>query len=150
MTPSSFPKSGASADPRAIHLDTFVANYNQHRPHRSLQARTPAAAYLARPKATPTGVHQPHYRLRHDKVSHGNISLRLDDQLHHIGLGRALHGTPILMLINDLDVRVIHATTGQILRQLTIDPTRRYHGTGRPTGGPRRPYGPRKTTTPEP
>jgi hypothetical protein len=54
------------------------------------------------------------------------------------------------MLINDLDVRVIHATTGEILRTLTIDPTRRYHGTGASIGGPRRPYGPRKKTTPEP
>jgi hypothetical protein len=54
------------------------------------------------------------------------------------------------MLIDDLDVRVIHATTGEIIRTLTINPTRRYHGTGRPIGGPRRPYGPRKTTTAEP
>ena len=55
------------------------------------------------------------------------------------------------MLIDDLDVRIIHATTGEIIRTLTINPTtRRYHGTGRPIGGPRRPYGPRKTTTAEP
>ena len=54
------------------------------------------------------------------------------------------------MLIDDLDVRVIHATTGEIIRQLTIDPTRRYHGTGAPIGGPRRPYGPRKTKPAEP
>ena len=42
------------------------------------------------------------------------------------------------MLIDDLDVRVIHATTGEIIRTLTIDPNRRYHGTGAPPG-------PRKT-----
>jgi hypothetical protein len=34
-----------------------------------------------------------------------------------------------------------HATTGEILRTLTINPNRRYHGTGNPTGGPK---GPRK------
>ncbi len=96
----------------------------------------PAAAYHARPKATPAGTHQPHHRVRHDRVSHGNVSLRIHGQLHHIGLGRHLHGTPIIMLIDDLDVRVIHATTGEILRQLTIDPNRRYHGTGQPHGGP--------------
>ena len=39
------------------------------------------------------------------------------------------------------DVRIIHATTGEVIRTLTIDPERRYHGTGRPPGGPR---GPRK------
>ena len=38
------------------------------------------------------------------------------------------------MLIADLDVRIIHAATGEILRHLTLDPTRRYHGTGRPPG----------------
>ena len=131
-------------------LDAFVDDYNQHRPHRSLANRTPAAAYQARPKATPTGAHQPHHRVRHDKVSHGNVSLRIDGNLHHIGLGRGLHGTPVIMLIDDLDVRVIHATTGEIIRVLTINPNRRYHGTGAPIGGPQRPYGPRKTTTPEP
>ena len=41
------------------------------------------------------------------------------------------------MLIDDLDVRVIDATSGEIIRTLTIDPTRRYHGTGAPPGPPR-------------
>jgi hypothetical protein len=54
------------------------------------------------------------------------------------------------MPIDDPDVRVIHATTGEIIRTLTINPNPRYHGTGHPIGGPRRPYGPRKTTTAEP
>ncbi|MGQ0832774.1 MAG: hypothetical protein ACT4OV_13970 [Microthrixaceae bacterium] len=44
----------------------------------------------------------------------------------------------------------IHAATGEIIRTLTIDPDRRYHGTGQPRGGPRRPYGPRKKNQPEP
>jgi len=131
-------------------LDEFVNHYNHHRPHRSLNGRTPAAAYQARPKATPCGVHHPHYRVRRDKVSHGNVSLRINGALHHIGLGRHLHRTPIIMLITDLDVRVIHATTGEIIRTLTIDPNRRYHGSGRPIGGPRRPYGPQKSRTAEP
>jgi hypothetical protein len=128
-------------------LDRFIDDYNQHRPHRSLHDRTPAAAYHARPKAAPSSVHQPHHRVRRDKVSHGNVSLRVGGQLHHIGLGRHLHGTPIIMLIADLDVRVIHAVTGEIIRTLTIDPTRRYHGTGKPIGGPKRP---RKTKPAEP
>jgi hypothetical protein len=68
MTPSSFPRSGASADPRAVHID-------------------------------------------------------------------------------DLDVRLIHATTGEIIRTLTIDPNRSYHGTAAPIGGP---TGPRKTKDPNP
>jgi hypothetical protein len=125
-------------------LDTFVDEYNHRRPHRSLHGHTPATAYQARPKATPAGVHQPHYRMRRDKVSHGNVSLRIRGEMHHIGLGRHLHGTPIIMLIDDLNVRVIHATTGVIITTRTLDPDRRYHGSGRPIGGPRRRYGPRK------
>jgi hypothetical protein len=30
------------------------------------------------------------------------------------------------MLINNLDIRIIHATTGEVLRTLTLNPERRY------------------------
>jgi hypothetical protein len=102
---------------------------------------------LAEITATPTGRADTDHRVRHDRVSHGSVSLRVNGQLHHIGLGRPLNGTPVILLIADLDVRIIHAATGELLRQLTIDPQRRYHGTGRPPGGPTRP---RKTRQPEP
>ena len=127
-------------------LDTFKDIYNNQRPHRSLPNRaTPAVAYTTRPKAEP-GHQQPdnEFRVRHDRVSSGSVTLRVDSQLHHIGLGQPLNGTRIIMLIHGYDVRVIHATTGEIIRQLTIDPQRRYHGTGTKIGGPKRPYGPRK------
>jgi transposase InsO family protein len=140
----------ATTDELQALLDQFVHEYNQQRPHSSLGDRTPIAAYHARPKATASADHHAHYRVRRDRVSHGNITLRVGGVLHHIGVGRHLHGTPILMLIDDLEVRVIHATTGEIIRTLTIDPNRRYHGTGKPPGGPRRPYGPRKTKPAEP
>lgn len=129
-------------------IDAFVDIYNQHRPHRSLPHHTtPAIAYTTRPRATPAGIHTPHARVRRDRVNGGNITLRIAGQLHHIGIGRPHNGTPILMLIDDLDIRIIHATTGQLIRTLTINPQRRYHGTGRPPGGP---PGPRKTKNPNP
>jgi transposase len=87
------------------------------------------------------------FRVRHDRIRDGNVSLRVDGQLHHIGLGRTLDRTPIVMLITGYDVRVIHATTGEIIRALTIDPERRYHGTGNPRNPPRPS---RKTQRPEP
>ena len=133
--------------------DRFVHIYNRERPHRSLPERcTPAVAYATRPKAGPGDRgDDTHFRVRHDRVAQGgNVTLRLNGRLHHIAIGRAHTGTRIIMLIADLDVRVIHAGTGEILRHLTVDPERRYHGTGRPTGGPRRPYGPRKTKRTEP
>ena len=130
------------------HIDRFVDHYNHRRPHRAHPHHaTPATIYAARPKATPTGRADTDHRVRHDRVSHGSVSLRVNGQLHHIGLGRPLNGTPVILLIADLDVRIIHAATGELLRQLTIDPQRRYHGTGRPPGGPTRP---RKTRQPEP
>jgi transposase InsO family protein len=130
-------------------LDTFVDIYNHHRPHRSLPHQsTPAAAYHARPKATPGNDHpDSEPRVRRDRVHSGNISLRVDGHMHHIGVGRTLDGTPVLLLINGYDIRVIHAATGEIIRTLTIDPERRYHGTGNPTGGPK---GPRKIKRSEP
>jgi len=123
-------------------LDTFVELYNHHRPHRSLPHHaTPAVAYTTRPKATPTGTDNHQFRVRHDRIHSGNVTLRVNGQLHRIGLGRTLDGTPIIMLIHGYDVRVIHATTGEIIRTLTINPEHRYHGTGQPPGGP---TGPRK------
>jgi transposase InsO family protein len=122
-------------------LDVFVELYNHHRPHRSLPHRsTPATAYTTRPKATP-GHHttNPHYRVRHDRVDEGgSVSLRVNGRLHHIGIGRTHTRTRIILLINDLEIRIIHAATGEILRALTLDPTRSYQGTGAPKG-PTRP-----------
>jgi transposase InsO family protein len=130
-------------------LNTFAEIYNHHRPHRSLPHQTtPALAYTTRPKATP-GNHQPdtEYRVRHDRITDGRVSLRVNGHMHHIGLGRTLDGTRIILLIHHLDVRVIHATTGEIIRTLTLNPNHRYHGTGKPPGGPK---GPRKPKRAEP
>jgi len=121
-------------------LDTFTELYNHHRPHRSLPHRaTPATVYTTRPKATPGTRNDPHYRVRHDRVDQGgSISLRVNGRLHHIGIGRTHTGTRVILLINDLHIRIIHAATGEILRNLTLDPTRSYQATGAPKG-PTRP-----------
>jgi transposase InsO family protein len=125
-------------------LDTFVEHYNHHRPHRSLPHHaTPAVAYNGRPKAGPGNDHpNTEFRVRTDRISYGSVSLRVDGHLHHIGVGRTLDGTRVILLIDHYDVRIIHAATGEIIRQLTINPQHRYHGTGQPPGGPK---GPRKT-----
>jgi len=113
--------------------DTFVSYYNSCRPHRSLNRRTPAAAYQARPKASPptTPDRQPQARVRRDIVdTDGKLSLRHHGRLHHIGVGRTHARTPILMLINGLDIRIIHATTGQIIRELILNPAVDYQAQG--------------------
>ena len=105
----------------------------------------PHVAYQARPKATPSGTHNPHLRVRHDRVRDGRVSLRHNGHMHHIGLGRTLDGTRIILLIDDLDIRVIHHHTGEIIRHLTLDPNRHYHGTGTPPGGPNGTRKPQRT-----
>jgi hypothetical protein len=36
--------------------------------------------------------------------------------------------------VHDLHIRIANAATGELLRQLVLDPTKRYQGTGRPPG----------------
>jgi len=96
-------------------LDTFTSHYNQERPHRSLPHRaTPATSYTARPKATPGDRSaDTHNRVRTDRVdSSGVVTLRHAGRLHHIGIGRAHARTHVLLLIQDLHIRVIDAATG--------------------------------------
>ena len=123
-------------------LDVFVASYNDERPHRSLPGRsTPAVAYRARPKAVPGGRGaDPHDRVRHDVVGDGGtVTLRVNGRLHHVGIGRTHARTRVLVLVQDLEVRVVDATTGELLRQLVLDPTRDYQPTGARPGRKRRP-----------
>jgi hypothetical protein len=86
-------------------------------------------AYQARPKATPTTGRDRHThdRVRRDRIDpDGKVTLRVNGRLHHIGIGRTHARTPVLLLVQDLQVRVINAATGELLRQLTIDPARDY------------------------
>jgi hypothetical protein len=111
-------------------LDTFVHYYNNIRPHRALDGRTPLQAYNARTKARPTtagALPATHFRVRQDKVDEGGrVTLRHNSRLHHIGIGRAHTGRAIKLLIADRDIRIIDQQTGQLIRELTLDPTRDY------------------------
>ena len=121
-------------------LDTFVEIYNRHRPHRELPHRaTPATAYTARPKAIPGKRLDTHDRVRTDRIDQfGKLSLRHAGRLHHIGIGRTHAGTRVLLLVQDLNIRIINAATGELIRQLTLDPTRDYQPRGTPTGRPKK------------
>ncbi|MBO0821974.1 MAG: IS481 family transposase [Nocardiopsaceae bacterium] len=118
-------------------LDAFTTIYNTARPHRSLPHRaTPATVYQARPKAAPgdrgTDTHD---HVRTDKIDKaGIVTLRHNGRLHHIGIGRIHAGTRVLILAQDLHIRVINAATGELLRELDLDPTRDYQPTGQPPG----------------
>jgi len=136
-------KKWLKAQPRATtladlqtQLDAFMNHYNRRRPHRALpQHATPHTAYTSRPKADPTKRTDTHNRVRRDRIDHtGAISLRVNGRLHHIGVGRTHAGTRVIMLIADRDIRIINAATGELIRQLTLDPTRDYQPRGVPPG----------------
>jgi transposase InsO family protein len=124
-------------------LDLFADEYNHRRPHRSLPHRaTPATLYNSMPKALPGPTTDPdtHERVRHDRVDKaGSVTLRHNSRLHHIGIGRTHAGTCVILLVQDLQIRVVNAATGELLRELILDPSRDYQPTGAPKGPTSRP-----------
>jgi transposase InsO family protein len=118
----------ATIEELQVLLDRFVAYYNDVRPHRSLQRKTPRSAYEARVKARPSkpGIYIEGYRVRHDKVDKtGKVSLRYKGRLRHIGVGRPYKGQRIILLVAGADVRVL-SDEGTLIGETTIDPNRGY------------------------
>lgn len=111
-------------------LEDFTEEYNQRRPHRSLpHAATPATIYTSLPKAAPTHSRDTdnHDRVRRDRIDDsGVVTLRHAGKLHHIGIGRAHARTHVLLLVQDLDIRIVDATTGELLRALVLNPDKDY------------------------
>ncbi len=108
-------------------LDRFVHLYNEERPHRARQRRTPRQAFDARTKARPgSAIAAPHFRVRTDRVDQsGKISLRHDSKMFHIGIGRRYAGQAMRLYIAGLNIRVV-TLDGELIRQLELDPTRLY------------------------
>ena len=114
-------------------VDRFVAYYNAVRPHRACGRKPPMLAFEARDKARPSGPKirvGAGVRVRRDRIDkNGKVTLRHRSRLHHIGVGHAHKGKRVVMLVNGLNVRVV-SQDGELLRQLTLDPTRDYQPQG--------------------
>ncbi|MET0895622.1 MAG: hypothetical protein ABWY80_07205, partial [Acidimicrobiia bacterium] len=67
-------------------------------------------------------------------ITSGRITLRVNGRMHHIGLGAEHNATRVVVLVHDLEVRVANATTGELIRALTINPTKDYQPLDRPPG----------------
>ena len=108
-------------------LDAFAHYYDAIRPHRALGGLTPLQAYSSRVKARPAGAPAgTYFRVREDRVDQtGKVSLRFDSRLYKIGLGRAYKGRAVKLLIADQNIRVVDAN-GELIRELTLDPSRVY------------------------
>ena len=73
----------------------------------------------------PTTDPETHDRIRHDRVDKaGSVTLRHNSRIHHSGVGRNHAGTGVILLVQDLHIRVVNAATGELLRELILDPNR--------------------------
>jgi transposase InsO family protein len=109
-------------------VEFFGGYYNEIRPHQA-HGRPPLAVYNERDKAAPSIDGQrlsPITKVRRDRVdTNGTVTLRHRSKLHHVGVGRAHRQQRVLMLVADLDIRILDAE-GTVLRHLTLDPSRDY------------------------
>jgi transposase InsO family protein len=110
-------------------LDEFREHYNEQRPHRALDRRTPGYAYRATPKALPaSNGHTPgHYRLRYDRLdNNGKMSLRRAGRMHHLGVGAKHARKRVLALADEHHITVTDLATGEVLSRHLIEPTKTY------------------------
>lgn len=116
-------------------IDRFVLYYNEERPHVA-RGCAPMEAWRALDKATPRLQGLPilaKTNVRHDHVDQwGSVTLRYRRKLHHISVGRAHRHKRVIILVADLDIRVV-AEDGEVLRHFTLDPTRDYQARSRST-----------------
>jgi transposase InsO family protein len=119
-------------------LDRFLTYYNEERPHRALAGHTPNERWHASPPATPgPPIDGPTHASRHLAGSNGALKWR-----HYvIGLGTEHAGKHVLAIARGDDISIFDDQ--RLIRRLTLDPTRRYQGTGKPPG--RRPRNPAAT-----
>ena len=130
------PTAATLAELQAL-LDDFRSIYNHSRPHRALARRTPATVWAAQPPAAPaTKADEPAVLISASLVGpsgtfstrgHLIIGLGTEWAYHHVTAAR--RGQMAI---------VIDTYTGEVIRELTIDPSRRYQPSSRPRGGPAR------------
>ena len=112
-------------------LDGFREYYNNRRPHRALNRQTPLAVFNSLIKAKPSEQPAPtDHRVRRDKIDpFGKVTLRYLGKLRHIPVGLAHKNRRVRLLVAGPDVRII-TDDGELIRALTIDPTRNYQPLG--------------------
>jgi transposase InsO family protein len=112
-------------------LDAFRDYYNNRRPHRAINKQTPLAVFNALIKAKPAQQPSPvDHRVRRDKIDRtGKVTLRYLGQLRHIPVGVAHKNRKVHLLVAGPDVRIV-AENGELIRALTLDPTRNYQPLG--------------------
>lgn len=100
-------------------LTAFQTLYNHHRPHRSLNRRTPATAYHELPPAEPQlAIGGTIWRTRHDRVSKtGTVTYRWAGELKHLAIGREHKHKQVIILATGTHTMVLHRSTGEIIAE---------------------------------
>jgi len=132
------PEQPSTIDDLQALVDAFVEEYNDHR----------ATPVPGAPRHPGHGLHHPtqgrpatgdreadtHDRIREGKVDKsGKVTLRYQGRLHSIGIGRTHARARVLLLVQDRDIRIIDAATGELLRELILDPAKRSSRSRAPT-----------------
>ena len=111
-------------------LDAFVTYYNFKRPHRGIGRRTPSERWAETPPAINLGIALPSPALiTHNVVSHNGV-LTLGH--YRIGVGSRWRGRTARIHHDNTHVAVF--IDHQLIRALTLDPTRSYQPSGLPRG----------------
>jgi transposase InsO family protein len=115
-------------------LDEFRDIYNHQRRHRGIGRRTPFTVWSAQPPARPAqAAADPDTVIATCRVApDGRIT---PGSRLRIGVGREWSGHDVAVIRRGDHATVVSLATGEIIRDLDIDPNRYYQGTGRPRGG---------------
>lgn len=115
-------------------LDEFRELYNTGRPHRGLGRRIPLAVFNELPKAAPT---LPAISIEDQILASSEIRELTSDTngqiaryKYSIALGATWARTTVVFIRHGLNVTICDPTTGEIIRRVTINPTRRNHPIG--------------------
>jgi transposase InsO family protein len=121
----------ATIDELQAQLDAFRHLYNHQRPHRSLGRRRPADVWADAPKNGPSRLLGAATRTYANKTINGRVTVGR----HQVTIGAAYNDRRALTVLTGTNCHVF--IDGQLIRALTIDPTRRnqplYDRSGRPT-----------------
>ena len=119
-------------------LDVFRHLYNHQRPHRALDRATPAQVWTDTPKSGPAD--RPLTPARPTTVKNSTVQagmVRIGDR-HRITIGARYNNATALVITTGTACHIF--INGDLIRALTIDPTREhqplYNRPGRPTHQP--------------
>lgn len=120
-------------------LDACDEYYNTRRPHQALGMLTPAQARDRRPHAIPPTPPEPaepaakdrtdRLRARARHVSN-NGNLRVNEITIRMGVEHARHA--VTVITTDQTISVFDIPSGKLIRNVTLEPGKRYYSNGRP------------------